>query len=91
MYKTYALKIEQLLREINPQRKIGSEDVETCPYEAIFNTINGRSQKLLQCFTTYYSGIEKQSLLELVNSNYNVEKLITDLENMKNEYLKEIN
>ena len=91
MYKAYAIKIELLLRDINPQRKIGCEDVEFCPYEAIFNTLNGRSEKLLQHFTSYYNGIEKQSLLDLIHSSYNMEKLIGDLENIKNEYLKEIN
>ena len=47
MVKQYALKIEYLLRIINPQRKYGCDDIELNPYMAIFQELNGRISSLL--------------------------------------------
>lgn len=58
MIKQCAIEIELILCAINPQREIGCQDIEFCPYKAIFNTLNGRSDKLLQRFVMYYEPIE---------------------------------
>lgn len=92
MVKQYALKIEYLLRIINPQRKYGCDDIELNPYMAIFQELNGRiSSLLLERFIAYHKAIEGKSLLSLISSNYNIEKIISDLEDIVNKYLKEIN
>lgn len=68
MVKQYALKIERLLRLIDPQREYGCDDIELNPYEAILQELNGRvSNVLLQRFSTCYNAIDRQSLTYLVN------------------------
>ena len=92
MVKECALKIERILREINPYRKYGCDDIELNPYKAITQELNGRvSNTLLQRFKTYYNAIEGQNLACLINSSFSIKNLIIDLENIKNKYLQEIN
>lgn len=82
MVKQYALKIEYLLRLINPQRKYGCDDIELNPYRTIIQELNGRvSTSLLQHFITYYNAIDGQNLACLISMKYDINQLICDLNN----------
>ena len=90
MVKQYALKIERLLRRINPQREYGCDDIESNPYETILQELNGRISTLLQQrFVTYYNAIDGQSLVSLVSMKYDINQLIDDLNNIITTQLKE--
>ena len=91
MDKQCALKIENLLRKVNPQRKYGCDDIELNPYQAICQELCGRvSNSLFQRFASYYKAIEGQSLLALVSLGFDVKKLVFDLKDIVNKHLKEI-
>lgn len=92
MVKQYALKIEYLLRLINPQREYGCADIESNPYGAILQELSGRvSTSLLQRFINCYNAIDGQSLKYLISIKYNVGQLIYDLENIINIQLRDNN
>lgn len=81
--KQYAIEIEKLLRNVNPQRIAGCEDIELNPYQAIFDNLQYRvSDKTLKRFEFLYQVIKDKSMAELLEENFDFQVLIADLENL---------
>lgn len=78
--KEYSLKIEILLRSINPSIFNKSDEILRNPYEEIISAIQCRiSQEKIKKFKFYYNTINGKSMQELLNDKYNIELLLTDL------------
>lgn len=79
--KEYSLSIEKLIRKVKGASYNGSYEILVNPYREIVSALEYRvSQEKFDKFKLYYQGIDGQRLQELVDGNYNVRKLIKDLE-----------
>lgn len=78
--KNYSIRIEALLRKVNGQSYCKSDEILLDPYTEIILALEQRvSQEKLDKFKSYYQAIKGQTLQSLVEDNYNVEQLISDL------------
>lgn len=78
--KEYSLRIELLLREINSNCCEKSDEILLNPYNEIVSALQYYvSQEKLDKFKLYYQAIIGQTLQEIIDNNYDVEQLVTDL------------
>ena len=78
--ETYALRIENLLCKLSPTIKGMRAIIEQNPYEEILKVLNGRtSTKTFERFQLYYQGIKGKTISNLLDEDYDLEKLIADL------------
>ena len=81
--KDYSYRIESLLRTVKGPEYVRSDERIQNPYDEIISAIKYRiPQKNFDKFCLYYQGISGQSLQELIDENYDIEKLINNLKNI---------
>ena len=81
--KEYSILIENLLIKINPEMYLKSDQISLSPYDAIISVLSCRvSQEKLDRFKLYYQAISGKMLQELIDENYDVERLLNDLREM---------
>ena len=81
--KEFSLKLEMLLRRINPSMYGKSDEILLDPYKEIVSAVGFRvSQKHLEQFKLFYQPINGKKLQELMDCNYNIEQLLSDVETL---------
>ena len=77
----YSRRIEALLRKIVGASYQKSDEIRLNPYGEIVSVLEYRiSQEKLDWFRLCYQAIDGKNLQELLNKNFDVEKLIKDLQ-----------
>ncbi len=78
-----ALKIENLLRTVNPQYEGMRGLIEKNPYHEVVEALRCRiPEKKLQKFELYYNAIDGQSIEQLTAENYDLDGFVAEIENM---------
>ncbi len=78
--KNYSLRIEALLRKVKDSSYKGSDEILLDPYKEIFSVLECRvPQQKLDRFKLCYQAISGKTLQELIDENYDVERLLNDL------------
>lgn len=81
--ETYSLRIENLLCKLSPKAKGIRANIAQNPYEEILNILINRIPTItLEKFKLYYQGIKSKTIVDLLNENYDLEKLIADLKDI---------
>ena len=78
--KEYSVLIENLLKNISICPHGTSDEILLDPYEVIISKLEYRiPQEKLEKFKLAYQGVSGQRLQALIDSNYDVNHLLTDL------------
>ena len=78
--ENYSRRIEALLRKVKGDSYRKSDEILLDPYKEIFLALEYRvPQEKLEKFELWYQAIEGQSLQELLDDNYDMEKLLQDI------------
>ena len=78
--KEYSILIEKLLRIAKGPSYRKSDEIMLDPYKEIVSALEYEvSQEELDWFKMCYQAIRGQGLQELINENYDIEKIICDL------------
>ena len=78
--RNYALRIEALLRKVKDPSYKGSDKILLDPYKEIILVLEYRvPQQKLDRFKLCYQAINGKTLQELIDENYDVERLLNDL------------
>lgn len=81
----YSRRIEALLRKLHGPFYRKSDEILINPYEEIISALECRvSKEKLDRFKLCYQAISGQTLQELIDDNYDVERLIIDLIELTN-------
>ncbi len=81
--KEYSLKLEMLLRRINPSMYGKSDEILLDPYKEIVSAVEFKvSKKHFERFKLFYQSINGKKLQELMDCDYNIEQLLIDVENL---------
>ena len=76
----YSRRIEALLCKVNGPSYRKSDEILLDPYKEIFLALEYRVPKeKLDRFKLWYQAIEGQSLQELIDDNYDMEKFLRDI------------
>lgn len=79
--RNHAFRIEALLRKVKDPSYKGSDEILLDPYKEITLVLEYRvPQEKLDRFKLYYQAVSGQTLQELIDENYDVERLLNDLE-----------
>ena len=78
--KEYSIRIETIIRKVKGASYIGSDDILLNPYREIVSALEYRMpQEKVDRFKVYYQAIEGQNLQELIDKQYDIERLLKDL------------
>lgn len=81
--KEYSLKLEMLLRRINPNMYGKSDEILLGPYKEIVSAAEFRvSKEKLERFKVSYQSFDGRKLQELMDNDYNIEQLLEDVETL---------
>lgn len=84
--KEYSISIENQLRKVNTGMYGSSDQILTNPYEVIVSALEYRvNSKELQKFQTSYQLINESSLQDLIDKDFDIQKLINDINAMVND------
>lgn len=84
--KEYSIKLEILLRSLNTSLYGKSDEILLNPYKEIILALNHRVSNIeFNKFILKYQSINGQRLQELIDSNYDINQLIADLQEIIND------
>ena len=84
--KEYSILIENQLRKVNTDMYGSSDQILINPYEVIVSALEYRvNSKELQKFQTSYQLINESSLQDLIDKDFDIQKLINDINAMVND------
>ena len=79
--KNISLRIEALLCSVNQSMYQKSDEILLNPYEEIVSALQYRvPQEKLDKFRLFYKAISGRNLQELIDNNYDVKQLLSDLQ-----------
>ena len=83
--KEYSILIENQLRKVNTDMYGSSDQILINPYEVIVSALEYRvNSKELQKFQTSYQLINESSLQDLIDKDFDIQKLINDIKELVN-------
>ena len=83
--KEYSILIENQLRRVNSDMYGSSDQILNTPYEVIITALRHRvNNKELQKFQKTYQLIDKLSLQDLIDENFDIQSLINDIKEIIN-------
>ena len=83
--KEYSILIENQLRKVNTDMYGSSHQLLINPYEVIVSALEYRiNSKELQKFQTSYQLINESSLQDLIDKDFDIQKLINDIKELVN-------
>lgn len=83
--KEYSILIENQLRKVNTGMYGSSDQILINPYEVIVSALEYRvNSKELQKFQTSYQLINESSLQDLIDKDFDIQKLINDIKELVN-------
>ena len=84
--KEYSILIENQLRKVNTGMYGSSDQILINPYEVIVSALEYRVNSIeLQKFQTSYQLINESSLQDLIDKDFDIQKLINDINAMVND------
>lgn len=84
--KEYSVLIENQLRKVNTDMYGSSDQILINPYEVIVSALEYRVNSIeLQKFQTSYQLINESSLQDLIDKDFDIQKLINDINAMVND------